>query len=90
MPDRTDDFADTIKKLTKAQLRTLESIAIGLDHRVHPKCAATLLRLGLITAEQQIVPSWPTPATITRYSMPISVHMAWCSWCSDRFGNEVV
>ena len=61
-----DDVAGTIKKLTNAQRLAFERIAIGLDHGVHPKSAAALLRLGLIKAEEETLPSWPTPVTITR------------------------
>ena len=78
-----DDVAGMIKKLTRAQRSAFERIAIGLDRGVHPKSAAVLLRQGLIEAEEETLPSWPTPVTITRYFVPLPVHMDWCRLCSN-------
>lgn len=79
-----DEIAEAIKQLTKAQLNAFERIAIGLDFGVHPKTVGVLLRLGLVEAEAETRPSWPTPVTITRYYVPLPVHIEWCSLCSDR------
>ncbi len=79
-----NELADTIRKLTKAQFRAFEQIAVGLDHGVHLKTAAALLRHGLIEEDQETLPSWPTPVTITRYFVPLPIHMEWCSLLDDK------
>jgi len=80
----TQELADTLKQLTKAQLRAFELIAINLDFGVHPKTAAALLKHGLIETCKETLPSWPTPVTITRYFLPVPVHLTWCLLCAEQ------
>ena len=75
--DAANSIADTIRKLTRAQLRAFELIAINLDKGVNPKTAAVLLEHGLIEEDEERLPGWP-PVTIRRYYVPLPVHMAWC------------
>jgi hypothetical protein len=42
-------------------------IAIELDHGLHPKTAAALLRHGLIAGDEEMLPSWPTASLRVNY-----------------------
>lgn len=73
-----DGLADTLRQLTKAQRQAFERIAINLDIGVSRRTAAILLEQGLIEETQETLPSWPTSVTVTRYYVPLPIHMEWC------------
>jgi hypothetical protein len=81
-----DNFATIARGLTRAQLRTFGNIAIGFDLGWHPKVLAALVAAHLIVAIDE---SWSwfkdvLPAmNVTRYGVPLPIHIAWCAWC-DR------
>jgi hypothetical protein len=79
-----------IKKLTKAQRRAFELIAINLDHGTSLKIGTALQELGLIEAYEELKPSWPTPVTLTRYFVPLPVHQVWCYLAADEAVEEMV
>ncbi len=77
----------TFDALSPLQREVLSLIAIGND-RGHP--AATLLALerrGLIQAHTERYGtglSEGPPVTVTRWEVPLPVHIAWCQWCTDQ------
>jgi hypothetical protein len=77
-----------IRRLTKAQRRAFELIAINLDHGTSPKIAAAVLKHGLIESYEETKPSWPTPVTVRRYSVPLPVHRIWCYLASEEVEEE--
>lgn len=82
-----------IAKLTKAQQDVLGNIAIGLDGYHPARVIKALLAKGLIEPEEQRgygsgnSPIDRIPITVTRYSVPLPVHIAWAQWCSEQ-GEE--
>lgn len=74
--------------LTKRQKETFEQICIGNDKGVNFKIANTLIKKSLIERQEQKIMNF----SIYRYSVPIPIHMQWCSWCAENFdddGNEL-
>ena len=72
--------------LTAAQRRVFEAIAVNDDGGHHPKTLRVLLKRRLIVAaEEEDHRSWP-PMLITRYHVPLPIHIEWCAWC-DRQGE---
>lgn len=80
-----------IQKLRKRQREVLGQIAINNDGGHHPKTLKALQSKGLIVAEQQEVrgPFRGTTMTITRWYVPIAVHMVWCTWCSEQESSDI-
>lgn len=70
--------------LTANQRRVFEAIAINEDGGHHPKTLRVLLNRGLIVAAEELDQrGWP-PLMITRYHVPLPIHMKWCAWCAGR------
>lgn len=69
--------------LTTKQQETLGLIAINQDHGLNTSVVASLERRGLIATRLEQLPGWPA-VTVKRYHLPISIHIAWCEWCSEN------
>jgi hypothetical protein len=80
----TDGLAETLKTLTKGQVRTFAVIAMNSDWAVPPETAAVLLKHGLIEAHEQTRSNWPLPVTITRFRVPPPVLMEWSRLASRQ------
>lgn len=83
-----------IQKLTANQHDVLSAIAIGEDGGHSLRTLHSLVAKGLIEAHQQI---WMgnghgvidrVPMVVTRYTMPIFVHIAWCQYWSEQELDE--
>ncbi len=72
---------DIIQTLTPKQQDTLSRIAIDDDNGVNPSIANVLIKKGLIEKFEEK----NGMLTIYRYRVPLSVHIAWCEWCSKQF-----
>lgn len=83
MPDEVIDFS----KLTTAQLETLGRIAMNNDRFVNNRTADALVKRGLIESYKENL-GGRLPVVITRYRMPIDVHIQWCSWCDANYTLE--
>jgi hypothetical protein len=69
-------------KLTKNQRHVLGLIAMGEDGGHSDRTLDSLVKRGLIERQEQSFGDGL--GSIYRYSMPLSVHMAWCAWCAER------
>lgn len=69
--------------LTPAQRDVLGAIACGQDGGHHPKTLAVLERLGLIAGHEIAMAGWP-PVTVTRWEVPLDVHIQWAAWCAAQ------
>jgi predicted transcriptional regulator len=77
-------FMDT---LTPHRREVLSLIAIGQDTGHNPRTLAALEHLGLICASKQELHGRP-PVVVTRWSLPLPVHVAWAQWCEDHADEE--
>jgi hypothetical protein len=79
-------YKSLIDKLTKHQQNVLGNIAINLDTGHNPRTLKTLTDLGLIQSYKEDLRSpGQLTVTITRYYVPLPIHIKWCAWCSDQF-----
>lgn len=69
--------------LSAAQQRVAGNVAINLDLGHPPRVLARLVELGLIEPYEERQGGHP-PLTVTRYRMPLAVHLAWCEWCTKQ------
>lgn len=69
--------------LTDAQLAVFEQIALNQDAGHNPRTLQVLRDRGLIEAEEVNMGGHP-PMTVTRYHVPIHVHMRWCAWAGEN------
>lgn len=73
-----------IRKFTKPQRDALGEIATLNRGGYHPRTIKALEHLGLIEAHQETHGHvFGVPLYITRYEVPLAVHIAWCTWCSE-------
>lgn len=73
--------------LTPAQQRAAGNVAINLDGGESPRVLARLVELGVVESYPENRGGHP-PLTVTRYRMPLAVHLAWCEWCSANLTEE--
>lgn len=69
--------------LTARQRDVLSDIACGLDRGHPPKVLAALAGKDLIVGREETLPGHP-PVRITRWEVPIDVHMQWAAWCAQQ------
>ncbi len=69
--------------LTEAQRTVLGNIAIGFDGGHDPRTLLALAERGLIVGYRQTLPGRP-PVEVTRWEVPIGVHIAWAEWCAAQ------
>ncbi len=69
--------------LTRRQQDVLGAIATGQDGGHPPKVLAALEELGLIESYKATLPG-ALPVEITRWEVPVPVHMRWAQWCADQ------
>lgn len=81
------DYLHVIDGLTMAQRRVLGAVAINQDGGHHPLSLKGLQGLGLIESYPERLGGHP-PRTVTRWRVPIHVHMAWCAWCAESPGER--
>lgn len=68
-------------KLSEKQHEALVRAVLGdNDHQIHPGTANSLVKRGLIQPYDAIVRG----LRVTRYKMPIPVHIEWCEWCDTN------
>jgi hypothetical protein len=89
MPDQIT--VSTFDPLSRRQKATLCDIAFGGDGgRQHPKTLESLARLGLIEPYADVIDD-PNPrlrVRVTKYRMPIHVHIPFCAWCATQPEDE--
>jgi hypothetical protein len=73
--------------LTEPQRTVLGNIAIGVDGGHNPRTLAALAERGLIVGYRQTTPGFP-PVEVTRWEMPIGVHIQWAEWCAAQPDEE--
>jgi hypothetical protein len=73
--------------LTPAQRDVLGLIAINQDAGHHPATLAALAQRGLIVGYRQTLPGFP-PVEITRWEVPVDVHIQWAEWCAAQPDEE--
>jgi hypothetical protein len=69
--------------LTEPQRNVLGWIAIGQDRGHHSSTLKALEAKGLIVGHSYILTSQP-PVKVTRWGLPIAVHIQWAEWCSRQ------
>jgi hypothetical protein len=74
-------------ELTKAELGAFELLAIGQASHASPRTLKSLEKRGYLDSESQYLSGYP-PVAVCKYSVPISVHIAWCQWCEKRLKGE--
>lgn len=75
------------EKLSKQETDVLGQIAINVDGGHNRQVIASLLSKGYIEEYEETLPGWP-PVKVKRYSVPIGVHIRWCSWCDENYEGE--
>jgi hypothetical protein len=73
--------------LSLRQREVLGEIAIGQDGGHNKRILQVLAEKGLIVGYQQALPGHP-PVTVTRWEVPLDVHIQWCEWCTQRVDEE--
>lgn len=80
------------KGCTAKQIEAFERIATGdsTPAFVPKKTIDALKRKGLIEDAGRFNAGGPGAMAIwiTRYQVPIHIHMEWCKWCSENVGEE--
>lgn len=73
--------------LTERQRFILGQIAIGFDGGHHPQMLRFLAERGLIVG--RTVRMGGTPAVdVTRWEVPLDVHIQWAAWCAQQPDEE--
>jgi hypothetical protein len=96
MVTNSQEAYEVITKLTEAQHNVLNAIAVGEDGRHNRRILASLCAKGLIEAFYTTLGGMPgatsvidrLPITITRYRVPVFVHIAWCTYWSERYTED--
>jgi hypothetical protein len=82
---------ETFDGLPKRQAEVFEQIAINLDGGHHPATLAALVKKGYIEEYTEVVKDsmifWCN-FRVTRYRVPIGVHIRWCEWCAENYTEE--
>lgn len=73
--------------LTERQRFVLGNIAIGLDGGHHPRTLVALAEKGLIVGHRETLPGHP-PVEVTRWEVPVDVHIQWAEWCAAQPDEE--
>ncbi len=74
-------------KLKPHWREVLGRIAINDDRFVNNRTADALVKRGLIESYKENL-GGRLPVVITRYRMPLDIHIQWCSWCAENFTLE--
>lgn len=74
-------------KLTPQQLRVFEQVAIGYPYGHPVRTLESLEKKGYLRSHLEQLRGYP-PVAVTRYSVPIPVHIAWCRWCAEVIEKE--
>lgn len=86
-PKGSTEWAVKFDKLGHRQIEALCEVAFGGDPwRLRRKMLARLEDLGLVERYDEPHRDAFGAYTVPRWSMPISVHMAFCDWCSTNEG----
>lgn len=89
--EKPQPFTFDFDRLTKRQQEVLGMVAISQDGGHGKRTLESLERHGLIERRQERSSYGRSGAVlaITRWDMPIAVHIAWCDWCSrQEFDDE--
>lgn len=90
--ERPEKFQFDFSTLTPKQLDVLGQISINNDSGHSSRTLKALERLKLIERYQESSYG-PSPISqvlkITRWCMPVWVHIAWCEWCSQQHLRDV-
>jgi hypothetical protein len=87
MRARESAFEFDFGTLTPAQLRVFGAISINNDLGHHDKVLHRLEELTLIERHTQNTGGFP-PMKLTRWTIPVAVHIAWCYWCEKNYDDE--
>ena len=69
------------KNLIQAQFAVFEQIATGGDAGHHPATLKALVQKNMIIEIEEKL-GGVMPLVITRYEVPLRVHIEWCRWCA--------
>lgn len=72
--------------LTRPQREVLDQIAVGQDGGHHPRVLAVLEAKGLIVGYDTV--EGHPPLHVTRWEVPLSVHIQWAEWCAQQPDEE--
>ena len=73
--------------LTPRQREVFEQVAIGQDAG-HPKrVLEALAKRGLVVSYVGMVGVGQFVVEVTRWEVPIDVHIQWCEWCATQPGD---
>ncbi len=72
-------------RLTEKQQQVLGLIAMNEDAGHHPQVLKSLVNKGLIEAYKEDSHDRYGKLVITKYRMPLPVHIEWCNWCSKQY-----
>lgn len=70
--------------LTKRQTEVLSLCAINEDGGHPRKVLESLAKKGYLEAYEEAHRDRLGAFTITRYRVPLDVHIRWCFWCSEN------
>lgn len=74
---------------SQAELLTFAGWAIGCGRRQPGRSTVRkLVERGLLTEREVKSNVGPFTMTVPEYTVPIAVHIAWCSRCSELVGND--
>ena len=78
-------YYQAIRALSPSQRAVLDAIAINEDGGHHPATLRALERRGLIEAYDVLLGGGTRmPIRVTRYRVPLAVHVAWAASCSEE------
>ncbi len=75
-----DSFMD---RLGERQRDVFGQICIGQDQGHNPRTLAALAQKGLIKGYRETLSGHP-PVVVTRWEVPIAVHVDWAEWCARQ------
>jgi hypothetical protein len=79
-------MSERFEGLTPHQTEVLGQIAMGNDGGHHRATLRLLEKKGLIEGRDVTLRGWP-PVTVKHYSVPVHVHIRYCEWASQHFGE---
>jgi len=79
-------FEFNFDKLTPAQLRIFGEISVNEDLGHNNRVLGILKGYGLIYSYEEWI-GYPA-YKVTRWEIPLHVHIVWCEWCAKNFDDE--
>ena len=72
--------------MSRKAVETFEAIAVSMPFMAAPQTIDALLKRGLIeqVGTREVMRDRFGVVTAPEYGVPLSVHYAWCKWCSEN------